>query len=75
MLPSRLSFLDQCFGTRWEGAYSTIVLNWVPEKTSLVKTPCKYYILQCILVKERTKEKERHEKPKLIFFKKYPATQ
>jgi hypothetical protein len=47
----------------------------VPEKASLVKTSCQYYILQCPLVKERTRQKERHEKPELTFFEKYPATQ
>jgi hypothetical protein len=33
MVPSRPSFLEQwCFGTRCEGAYSTMTLNCVPGK-------------------------------------------
>jgi len=32
MVPSRPSFLDDCFGTRCDGAYSTRALNWEPGK-------------------------------------------
>ena len=32
MVPSRRSFLDHCLGTRCEGAYSTMTLNWDPSK-------------------------------------------
>ena len=43
IVPSRPSFLDHCFGTFWEGAYSTIVLNWAPKKREailLLWNPC-----------------------------------
>lgn len=38
MVPSRPSFVDFCFGTRCDGAYSTIVLYWVPEMMNRLNT-------------------------------------